>query len=313
MNKSKKYTKTTTNSSISEPMIFEPINIPKPHRFTLNTQSAFKKLINKLAIVQKSKLLANNDLSIIKSIYRGRLVCSSANCFHVTVSEGLVNRAIFFLDTLAKELENRKFKIVCQQEGNVHYVIATKANEHISFHISEGFKYHPIDNDKRSELERMLYRDRKPVPTGKITLSLSALDTNISKSWSDGSRTIEDALPTIINGFEHLVLRQKQRKIDNAMREKQRLEDAMIFGETESRKYAEKAIYENAMKEANSFIAHQNLDAYLNYLEVNYLNEFGCLDASTQSWLSTARKFSETLSPVSKRLELFKNMRISIQ
>lgn len=311
MNNPRKYTRTSASSIINEPMVFDLNTIPKPHRFTLNTQSALKKLINKLAIIQKSKLIVSDDLSTIRSIYRGRLVCRNANCFHVTVSESLVNRAIHFLDTLAKELESHKFKIAFQHDDAGSYVYAVKDNEHISFYLSEGFNYQPIDNDRRSALESMLYRDRKPVPTGKLTLSISAYETNINKSWADGARPIEDALPTIIDGFESLIPRQKQRKIDNILRAKQRLEEAKRVSQTESMKFAEMRIYDNAMHETKAFKDYQKLEEYLNFLEVSYLKEFGNLDESIKSWLATARKYAETQSPIRKRLNQFRNMRIS--
>lgn len=311
MNNPKKYTKPTTNSSICEPMVFVSVTIPKPHRFTIKTQSTFKNLINKFVIIQKSKLITGNDLSIIRSLYRGRLVCRNANCFQLTVSESLANRAIVFLDKLAKELESQKFKIAFQQDNASNYVIAAKDNERIRFHLSEGFKFYPIDNDKRSALESMLYRDRKPFPTGKLTLSISTLETNINKSWSDGARTIEEALPTIVRGFESLILRQKQRRIENAMKAKQRADDAKKIGEMESIKYSEKRIFDDAMLEAQAFKEHQNLEEYLNYLEVNCIKVFGNLVDPIQLWFSTARKYAESQSPISKRLHQFSNLRNS--
>jgi hypothetical protein len=313
MNNPKKHNKPPTKSSIRDALVFHPATIPNSHKFTRNTQSAFKKLINQFLNIKKSKLIAGNDLSIIRSIYRGRLVCRNANCFHLTVSESLANRAISFLDMLAKELESQKFKIAFQQDDTCNYVFATKDNERIRFHLSEGFKYHPIDNDKRSALESMLYRDRKPVPTGKLTISISAFETNINKSWSDGTRPIEDALPSVLLGFDNLVLRQKQRKIENAMKAKQRTEDAKRIGEMESIKYSEKRIFDDAMLEAQTFKEHQNLEEYLNYLEVNCIKEFGNLDDPIQLWLSTARKYAESQSPISKRLHKFSNFRDSIK
>jgi hypothetical protein len=216
-----------------------------------------------------------------------------------------------FLDSLAKELENNKFKVAFQKEDAGNYVFAVKDDEKITFHLSEGYKYHLIDNDKRTALECILYRDRKPVPTGKLTLSISAFETNINKSWSDGSRPIEDALPTIIHEFGSLILRQKQRRIENARGDEQQAEYAKRFSEMESIKHSEKRIYDDAMLEANTYKEHQILEEYLNYLEVNCLKEYGKLDEPIQLWLSTARMYAETQCPVRKRLNQFRNMRIS--
>lgn len=285
--------------------IYVPEKIAYPHKFTQNTQSAFEKIIKKVANVRESKKLPSDYPTIVKSIYRGRFVCRRANCFHVTVSEDLVNRAIRILDTLAKELENRKFKIQFTQDNTLSVaVVAIKDNEHISFRISEGYKYHPINNDLRSELDKLLYRDREPIPTGKLTLTILARETLIGNCWSDGKHQIEETLPTILNSFENLVLRQKQRKVDNELKSVRRREESSIYKEIESRKYAEKAIYDNASQEAHIFVANRELETYLNHIEQECVNEYGFLNEATLSWLSTARKFAEMQNPVYKRLKL---------
>lgn len=149
--------------------LFVQDQITFAHKFTRNTLLAFEKMINKLAVAKKSKTISINHLSIAQSIYRGRLVCRKVDCFHVTVSEPLVNRAIGLLDVLATELEKRKFKIQFIQDNESSFVVAIKDNEEISFHISEGYKYHPIKNENRSEFERVLFRDNEPTPTNQLS------------------------------------------------------------------------------------------------------------------------------------------------
>lgn len=283
---------------------YVPEQIADPHKFTRNTQSAFEKMIKNVANIRESRKLPNDYPTIIKSIYRGRFVCRKANCFHVTVSEDLVNRAIRFLDTLAKELENKKFKIQFTQDITGSFAVAIKNNEKISFHISEGYKYYPIKNEHRSELEKVLYRDRRPIPSGKLTLTILARETHISNSWSDGKKPIEDVLSTMISSFEKLVIRQKQRRVDNAVKIDRLREESNIIKEIESSKYVEKSVYEIAMQESQCFINYRNLDSYLNYVEAQYLKEYGCLNEASILWISTARKIAETQNPINKRLKL---------
>jgi len=284
--------------------IYIPEQITDPHKFTRNTQSAFEKMIKKVANVSESRKLPSDYPSIIRSIYRGRFLCRNANCFHVTVSEGLVNRAIRFLDTLAKELENKKFKIQFTQDDSKNFIVAIKNKEHISFHISEGYKYHPIKNDHRSELEKVLYRDREPIPTGKLTLTILAIETHISNSWSDGKKQLEDALPTILNSFENLVIRQKQRRLDNAFKADRRRDELILFSEIESSRNTEKAIYDNALQETHIFIVHRELETYLDQLEKEYLRMYSTLNEQALFWLSTARKLAEEKNPINKRITL---------
>ena len=283
---------------------YKPDQITDPHKFTKNTQQAFKKIIDKISINPKSKKLPDDYLSIIKLIYRGRIVCRNVDCFQVSVSARLVNRAILLLDALSKELEKRSFKIRYIQDKLGGIVVAIKDGESISFQISEGYKYHSINNDRRSELEKMLFRNQEAVPTGKLSLYILARDTHISQRWSDDKSQIEECLPKIIVAFDRLVLRQKQRKIDNALRDDRRIEESKIFSEIQSKKYGEKAIYDNAMQEAQSFIAHTHLETYLNHLEVSYIKEYGRLDEAALSWILTAKKVSEMHNPANKRLEM---------
>ena len=284
--------------------VYVPEHIADPHKFTQNTQSAFEKMIKKAENAMKSKKLPSDYLSIINSIYRGRFVCQKSNCFHVTVSETLVNRAIGFIDGLAKELENRKFKIQSIHDFAGSVIVAIKDNEHISFHISEGYKYHPLKNDHRSELEKVLYRDREPIPSGKLTLNILARDTRINMSWSDGKKPIEDALPAILNSFENIVLHQKQRKVENTIKAEQRKDFTITARENESKLNLEKSIYDTAMQESQKFIAQMNMESYLNYVEAQYVQEYGCLNEATLQWLSSVRKFAETQNPVRRRLKL---------
>ena len=285
-----------------------PDQILAPHEFTRNTQLAFNKIINDISVAQKSKNPPQNYLNIIRSFYRGRLQCNTPKCFHVTVSISLVNRAMHILDTLAKELENRKFKIQFHQDNMDSFVTAFKANECVSFRISEGYKYHPIKNELRSELEKLLYRDKEPIPTGKLTLSISARETNIGKSWTDGVRLIEDMMPGIMNSFDSLVLKQKQLRVENASKANERREYARIFRENESKYYAEKSIYDSAMQDSQSFTEHKNLEEYLNYLEAQFLKEYGCLNEATRAWFSTVRKIADSQSLINKRLKILSTL-----
>jgi hypothetical protein len=282
-----------------------PDQIIEPHKFTQNTRLYFEKLIKKIEVAQKSKSLPSNYISIIQSIYRGRLVCRQADCFHVTASESLVDRAINFLDALTKELESRSFKIKSVRDEKAgDFIVAIKGNENISFQISEGYKYQLVEKDskQKSEWERVLYSGKKPVATGKLTFSVYTRETKIGRNWTDGKSLIEVKLPDIIYEFISLGPRQKQLRKDLAIREEQRKGEAMLFRERESRRYFEKLIYDVAMQEAQTFKAHKELETYLNHLEIQYIEQYGTLSEQALSWFSIARKIAKAQSPLNSRL-----------
>ena len=279
--------------------------IIEPHKFTQNTLLYFEKLIKKIEVVQNSKSLPSNYISIFQSIYRGRLVCRQSDCFQVTVSENLVDRAISFLDALTKELENRNFKIksvLDEKVGNL--TIAIIDNEQICFRLSEGYKFHHFKKDPKemSAWERVLYSGKKPLATGKLTFSVFARETKIGRSWTDGKKLIEDDLPFIIQEFINLGPRQKQLRLDLANRDKQRADEANLFSERERSRYFEKSIFDNAMKESQAFKEYKELETYLNTLEIQYTEQYGTLPEQALSWFSIARKVAKAQNPLEKRL-----------
>jgi len=290
-------------------VISVPSQITSPHKITQNTQQYFEKIIKKIDQAQKSNSLPRDYYSVINSIYRGRVQCKQTGCFNVAVSEGLVERALIFLDTLVKELEKYGFKIQSAKSKETQGpVSAVKDNEVITFLISEGYKYQVVEDSKKmTELDRLLYPDKKPVATGKLTFSVYAPESHLGRNWTDGKRLIELELPAIINEFVNLVPRQKQVRIDEVARQEIRNEEARVFRARESQRYFEQSIYEQALRESDDFNAYKQLEVYLNYLEVQYLEQFGAFNEQALGWFSIARKIANAKNPVSRRLKILSN------
>lgn len=291
-------------------VISVPDKISSPHKFTQDTQQFFEKIIKKIEQARESNSLPRDYYSVINSIYRGRIQCKQTGCFNVAVSEGLVERALIFLDVLVKELEKYGFKIQSAKAKEAQgSVAAIKDNEVITFMVSEGYKYQVIEDSKKmTELERLLYPDKKPVATGKLTFSVYAPETHLGRNWTDGRRLIELELPAIIYEFINLVPKQKQARIDEVARQEIRNEEARVFRERESQRYFEQSIYEQALRESDDFNAYKQLEVYLNYLEVQYLEQFGAFNEQALAWFSTARKIANAKNPVSRRLKILSNI-----
>lgn len=286
-----------------------PAQITSPHKVIQNTQRHFEKIIKKIDHAQKSNSLPRDYYTVINSIYRGRIQCKQTGCFNVAVSEGLVERALIFLDVLVKELEKYGFNIQSDKTKEAQGpVAAVKDNEVITFSISEGYKYQIIEDSKKmTELDRLLYPDKKPVATGKLTFSVYAAETHFGRNWTDGKRLIETELSTIIHEFINLVPRQKQARIDELARQEIRKEEARIFREREGQRYFEQSIYEEALRESEIFKVHKQLETYLNYLEVQYLEQYGAFNEQSLAWFSTARRIADAKNPVNRRLKILSN------
>jgi hypothetical protein len=286
-----------------------PAQITTPHKVTHNTQRYFEIIIKKIEQSKKSNSLPRDYYSLIQSIYRGRIQCKQDNCFDVAVTEQLLERALNLLDVLVKELERNGFRIhPAKDKKSKGAVVALKENEVISFSVSEGYKYQAIEDPKSmTELERLLYSEKIPVATGKLTFSVYASETHIGKNWTDGKRLIESELPAIIHEFINLVPKQKQARIDALARQELRNEEARLFRERERQRYLEQSIYDEALRESQIFKAHKELEAYLNYLEVQYLEQYGVFNEQVLAWFSTARKIENEKNPVIRRLRILGN------
>lgn len=286
-----------------------PEQITAPHKVKQNTLRHFEKIIKKIEQAKKSNSLPRDYYSLIQSIYRGRVQCKQDNCFDVAVTEQLLDRALNLLDVLVKELEKNGFRIhPAKDQKSKGAVVAVKENEVISFSVSEGYKYQAVEDPKNmTELERLLYSEKIPVATGKLTFSVYASETHLGKNWTDGKRLIESELPAIIHEFINLVPRQKQARIDALVTQELRNEEARLFRERERQRYLEQSIYDEALRESQIFKAHQELDTYLNYLEVQYLEQYGVFNEQALAWFSTARKIANEKNPVTRRLRILGN------
>ncbi len=283
-----------------------PEQISAPHKVTQNTLRHFEKIIKKIEQSKKSNSLPRDYYSLIQSIYRGRVQCKQDSCFNLVVTEQLLDRALSLLDVLVKELEKNGFRIhPAKDKKSKGAVVAVKENEVISFSVSEGYKYQAVEDPKSmTELDRVLYSEKIPVATGKLTFSVYASEAHIGKNWTDGKRLIESELPAIIHEFINLVPRQKQARIDELARQELRNEEAKLFRERERQRYLEQSIYDEALRESQIFNALKELDTYLNYLEVQYVEQYGAFNEQALAWFSTARKIADAKNPVTRRLRI---------
>jgi hypothetical protein len=281
--------------------------VANTHKITKNTKQYFEKLLRNIQLANNSKSLPTNYLELIHSMHRGRLKCNQDNCFHITVSANLVDRALSFLNMLVIELEKQQFKIMSIKKQKFQSaVVAIMDHQEISFLVYEGYKYESTALDPLSlnEFERLLYSKKKPVPTGKLTIIVSIKNTKLSRSWTDGKIMIEDYLTAIISEFISLPSRLKQYRVDLEKSNEQRKNDLIKLNEQFSHKLLQKSIYDDAMLEAQKFKIQIILEDYLNHLETEYIKDFGSLSKNAYDWISTARKIAKTESAIMKRIKI---------
>ena len=281
--------------------------VANTHKITKNTKQFFEKLLRNIQLANKSKSLPINYLELIHSMHRGRVKCNQENCFHITVSANLVDRALSFLNMLVIELEKQQFKIKSIKNQKFQSaVVAIRDHQEISFLVYEGYKYESTALDPLSlnDFERLLYSKKKPIPSGKLTFVVSITNTNLRRCWTDGKVMIEEHLNAIINEFLNLPSRLKFYNMDLENKVAQRKKDSLIFYEKFSQKYHNDSIYLEAIQEAQVYKIQIILDDYLNQLEIQYLNKFGSLSYNAKSWINTVRDVAESKSALRKRIDL---------
>lgn len=277
-----------------------------PHKFTRNTEHFFGKLIKRIAAINSQKTTPDDYLNTLSSLHRGRMVCHQPDCFNLSVSASLLNRGLVFLDTLAKELEVQGFKIrYLENEKKSRSVVAVKDNEFISFQLSEGYKYQPTNKNSKdlNKLQSILYPDKEPVPTNKLTFTINDYAPAISRRWADGKTLIETKLPEIVNEFIQLIAIQKQQAIEMALREQKRREQTINFQAFESKRLHEKSLFEEALAEAQVYQDFQKLEEYLTAMEHKCIINGGKLTDTARHWFSTIRKIADNQNPGNRRFK----------
>ncbi len=248
-------------------------------------------MIKKIAQFERSNNIPDDYNKVIQAVYRGRIRCKQINCFHLSVSEGLLDRALKILNTLALTLEQQGFKI--QSINDEEPVVAIKNAETIEFWLSEGYTYQKSKpTSTSSKLDQILYPDRKPIANGKLTIGISASAVNITRSRSDGKRDLEAQLPNIVVEFMEFVPLVKQAKIDKANKQQLRHDEWNAFQQDQLIRNQEKSMYQEVMQEATLFKQHQELESYLKYLELNLIEHQGNLHDKSSEWFSLIRRIA---------------------
>jgi hypothetical protein len=274
-------------------------------QLTVNTKKFFEKTFKDINTAASRKSLPKNYLAMLKIVNRGRVVSKENRCFNLNVSEKLVDRALYILDAIAQELLIRKFKLQFTWDEKSGYAIyALKDDEKIYFKLIEGYKYVPISrkDNERTELDKILYRDREPQPTGNLSFIINERLYQCQRIWQDGKKLIENKLADIVLEFENLILIQKQIKIEANELERKRKESARINAEREAKRNQEQKIYEQAICELHEYKMHLDLLEYLNAIELKILDQDGDMNNEVRDWIKSVRDFAEKQNPINKHL-----------
>lgn len=294
------------------------VSVPKelhlPHKLTLMTLKFFEDIDKKLE--RQSRMKNPYDLrweDRAPSADNGRYWCSPSHGFNLTVSRENLNRALCFLDTLVKTLEQQGFKIRNNVEGyrGKKAVEASKDDEGIRFQLNEGYKQRLLSADEIEETRAKLgYASQwERAPSGIFTFAMAGRNDWSDKKFVDGSRRIEERLPAIIAEFNDLVPRQKQARIEKAKAAEEAREKERIRALALHKRREQQRIFDEATEETARLESLERLEAYLQRLEERHKAEFGEISSNVADWLYVVRSIAQSHNPLENRLQYFRELR----
>ncbi|OIR09647.1 hypothetical protein GALL_80520 [mine drainage metagenome] len=292
-----------------------PAVLELPHKLTKMTQKFYAELVSKIEKWERKKNIRpglTDWSNMPPSADKGRYSSRASDGYSVIISLEMLDRALIFLDTLAKTLEKNGFKIQnnVQLEKNGKAVEAVKDGEGIRFHLSEGYKRRLLTPEelKAVRAERSWAPEYEMVPSTKFTFTVNGRESWTEKKWTDGSKNLEEQLPAIVAEFLDLVPRQKQLRVDRAKAAEERNERERIERLAYWKREEQKRQFESAMQESGLLQDLERLETYLNQLEVKYREAHGEMSENAIAWLKLMRAMAKSQNPLRNRLRSLKEL-----
>lgn len=293
-----------------------PDQLTDPHWLTRNTQKFFNRIRDQIERVERRKKVPTNRpdfdaLEVRQNEKFGRYECGPhREGFTVTVSLKHLDRALGFLDTLARELERRGFKLSSQKrpDGYRKDIEAIKDGEGIHFSLREGYNRIKLNQEEFKATSKNSFYASKYiyVGNGKFTFAMSGRENPTYREWTDGTKKIEESLPAIVAEFLDLVPRQKQIRADKERDEQRRQEEARKAHLVRMREEEKQGRFKEALNEAKQLDRLNRLESYLQLLENRYRSEFGELDPQALAWFAEIRETAAAHDPIAQRLNVLR-------
>lgn len=293
-----------------------PTQLSKPHPLTKKTQQFYDDILKKKEREEKLKDPRKLDWKDSAPLAEnGRYRSYPPKGYSLVVSLDGLNRALIFLDTLVKNLEKNGFEIhedIKPQQRPKRKIIAVKDDEGISFHLTEGYKRRLLSPEEyKAALEQSKFSaPHEMVPSGKLTLTTSAIEFWNEHKWTDGSKPIEQTLPEIVAEFLRLVTRQKQQRIEQKELRQRQAEHEKRQYEIRRAKELQRKEFQDTLAEAKLFFELKQVEDYLNLLESEYKAKNGELKGNALAWFNMVREMVISKNPLLNRTQILSDLNV---
>lgn len=237
-----------TKKGEAKPIVITPYERPirrvgddsEPDEFQMHTIEAKKKAA---AIEPDSSLLephplikwAKKAFRKTSSTYKGTLVPNDWGCLNIKVTRDAIDRALVFLDTLFKLVEECGYKLGLNEKK---HAVVEILGERIELRVTERISRVETKRTRRPELhsramlsyvrndssQEYIYKEYEYIPTGELYLVARSPDFWMpERRWSDTSNTrIEERYGRIMAGLIRYAALSLQKREEHEERARQR-------------------------------------------------------------------------------------------
>ena len=226
----------------------------------------------------------------------------------VRVSRRLLKRALRIMQALLTRIESLGFHASAKKGYHLQTTEAVVFGETISFGISEKSRQidHVLTDSEKKDIARYgRHFDTTKwdyEPTGLLSLRIDTWAfEGIRKNWNDGkSKVVEDGLKEFLINLVTIADLKRQRRLEDAERERRRQEDLKTMQELERRRQEELRRLQDLENQAVRWTKAAQLRAYI--VEVERKANGSDLPAEEQerlaSWLRWAREHADRIDPL---------------
>ena len=285
----------------------------RPHPLTVKTRRHFLDAERRLARAAKVRKAGRSLQADEWPPWEdhGRLHCTAAEGYSLTVSLAVLDRALRILDAIAKALERQGFRFLdvdavpqrAGKTGNLgSYVV--KDNERLHFWCREGYSRRTRTAAELAEAERahMYVGKCEYLPNGRLVIEMEGEEYGLGAIFRESAGVrLENDLGRVVAAFVDAVPRQRAlREAREANERERRLAERRAWEERE-RVRKEKEALEALLLEAERSRRFQVLGEYLDQLE-RTVREEDEVSPEGQAWLAEMRALIDRYDPARRRL-----------
>lgn len=304
--------------------IIETPLLPNYKSFTLriNKKKAIAKKENSISSVKvekpiildyKHKITVKQTLSsphpiIIKTRDRLKsrkpdeygMIHSGDDCVDIRISPVNYKEVLRVLDALFKWFENKGYSIDVSGRYGTYIKIDEEEIQIAVEEKSTVTKTTLINDGYWSRTER------EYSPSGKVSLLIKSYGGNARKTWSAGKLyTLEELLPSFIDGIFKFAATKKENRIRQEKEEKER-EEARILKKYNSHcAELEKNMIEQLEKQAKDWNFAVQLQSYISAVEDKAKAQNKTIPIDTLQWLNWAKQHLDKINPLKGSLPTY--------